>query len=235
MRSVEFEFAAPILIFFVIATIVVAIAIASFLAERKRQAALALAASGLGLSFRPERDYELAKQFQWLDALAQGSNRFASNVMSGSWQSHDALIFDYHYQITTHNGKTTQTSHHHLAVFALTLPQAFPEVRILPEDFGSKIAQALGWEDIDFESAEFSKKFVVRSPERKLAYDICNPRMMEFLLGHTDLRIEIEGPMLATWSAGRLRPEAIEYSLGRIASIRRLMPNYLFSERPHHA
>lgn len=229
------EFAAPLLIFLCFAAIIVAIAVTASVIERKRRAALAEFASRCGLSFRPERDYELAKRFQWLDALARGSNRYAYNIVSGTWKDHEVLLFDYHYQITTSNGKTTRTSHHHISVFTLTLPAAFPELRIVPENFGSKIAQAFGWEDIDFESAEFSRKFVVRSKDRKFAYDVCHPRMMEFLLEHPTLQVEIEGQIMATWSTGRLQPEAIGQCLDRSVALRKLMPDYLFSESGTHA
>ena len=39
-----------------------------------------------------------------------------------------------------------------------------------------------GYQDIKFESAEFSKTFCVRSPDKKFAYDVCNAKMMEYLL-----------------------------------------------------
>ncbi len=229
------EFAIPILIFLLVAAIIITIAVTASIMERKRKAALAEFASRWGLSFRPERDYELAKAFRWLDALARGSNRYAYHIMSGAWQNHEILLFDYHYQVTTSNGKTTRTSHYHMSVFALTLPVAFPELRIVPENLGSKIAQAFGWEDIDFESAEFSRKFVVRSKDRKFAYDVCHPRMMEFLLAHPNLQVEIEGQVLATWSAGRLQPEGIGQCLDRSVALRKLMPDYLFAESGTHA
>ncbi|HPA18054.1 MAG TPA: hypothetical protein PLU30_09920 [Verrucomicrobiae bacterium] len=229
------DFVVPILLFIVFAALVIGLGIYAHITERKRRDALAATASRLGLSFAPDRDYELAGRFQWIDALDHGSNRYAQNAVAGTWRNHQVLLFDYHYQVTTSNGKTTQTTHYHHPVFSLALPQPCPEVRIVPENLGSKIAQALGWEDIDFESAEFSRAFVVRSKDRKFAYDICHPRMMEFLLAHRDLQIEIEGDALATWSTGRLQPDAIEAGLDLIAAIRDLMPNYLFSETQNHA
>lgn len=231
--AVDFPF--PILIFFLFAGLVITLGVFSHVSELKRRDALASTAARLDFSFTPDRDHDLANQFRWLDALAKGSNRYAHNAMAGSWRGHPALLFDYHYQVTTSNGKTTSTTHYHLAVFTLTLPRTFPELRIVPEGFGSKIAQAFGWEDIDFESAEFSDAYIVRSKDRKFAYDVCHPRMMEFLLTHRDLHIEIEGSTLATWSSGRLQADAIEPALDRIASLRGLLPNYLLAETQIHA
>ncbi|MCX5637551.1 MAG: hypothetical protein NTX52_07645 [Planctomycetota bacterium] len=99
------------------------------------------------------------------------------------------------------------------------------------EGFFSKIAQALGYDDIDFESYEFSRKFCVRSPDKKFAYDVCNARMIEYLLSNTDLTIEIEGGALAVSFNSRLATEQIEPNLNRLITIRSLLPEYLFSRR----
>jgi hypothetical protein len=39
-----------------------------------------------------------------------------------------------------------------------------------------------GYGDIKFESAEFSKTFCLRTPDKKFAYDACNAKMIEYLL-----------------------------------------------------
>ena len=46
-------------------------------------------------------------------------------------------------------------------------------------------------DDIDFESAEFSTKFYVKNVDKKYAYDLIHPRMMEFLLRNPDLTADI--------------------------------------------
>ena len=80
----------------------------------------------------------------------------------------------------------------------------------------------------EFESAEFSKAFNVRSPDKKFAYDVCNARMIEYLLSNSDLTIEIEDDVLAISFDRRLAPENIESNLDRLMTLRSLMPDYLF-------
>ena len=53
-------------------------------------------------------------------------------------------------------------------------------------------AGAFGFDDIDFESAEFSKRFYVKSPDKRFAYDVVHPRMMEFLLDRKAPCVDIE-------------------------------------------
>ena len=141
------------------------------------------------------------------------------------------VVFDYHYETHTTDSKgNQQTQHHYFSFFILLLPINFPELKITREGLLSKIAQALGYEDIDFESAEFSRTFCVRSKDRKFAYDVCNAQMMEYLLANRDLSIEIEGPALALAFDARLSAAEIETDLNRLLEIRLRLPEYLFTK-----
>ncbi|MCI0747208.1 MAG: DUF3137 domain-containing protein [Verrucomicrobia subdivision 3 bacterium] len=219
-----------ILIFIFFIALVVAAGIAASIAAKKRREAFASLARRLGLSFSADHDREIARQYQFLDKLAQGSNRYAYNVVSGNFHGHSIAAFDYHFQTESRDSKgNRQTHHHHFSFFILHLERSFPELTIAREGFFSKIAQAFGYDDIDFESHEFSRRFCVRSKDKKFAYDVCNARMIEFLLANDDFSIEIEGPALAMAFSGCLKPEAIEGNLRRLMQLRSLMPDYLFA------
>ncbi len=217
----------PHLIFLVFIPIVIVAIVFGIISARKRREAMFALAMKLGLQFDQTKDRSLARRYKFLDKLRRGSHRYAYNVLSGNYQGHDILAFDYHYQ--TGSGKDTH--HHHFSFFILHLTAAFPELVIGPEGIFSKIAQAVGYDDIDFESHEFSKKFCVRSANKKFAYDVCNARMIEYLLSNRDFSIEIEGNVLAISFNRKLAPEAIEQNLNRLVTVRSLMPDYLFSGR----
>jgi len=213
----------------VVALIIVG-AILGYVAARKRREAMLAMAARLGLRFDPGKDRELARRYQFLDKLRAGENRYAFNILSGNYQSHDVMAFDYHYETHSTDSKGhRQTHHHYFSFFLLLMPIAFPELAIAREGFFSKVAQALGYDDIDFESHEFSRKFCVRSKDKKFAYDVCNARMIEYLLANDDLTIEIEGPAMGISFNSRLSPEKIESNLNRLVAVRALMPDYLFS------
>ena len=219
-----------ILIVVLIGIAVITAAILGHLAARRRIEALAALAARLGLGFSEERDHALAQRLSFLDKLDQGSNRYVHNRLGGTWQGHEVMAFDYHYETYSHSNKGGRRTHHHpLSVFTLVLPRSFPELLISPEGFFSKIAQAFGYDDIDLESAEFSGAFCVRSRDKKFAYDVCHPRMMEYLLAHRDLTIEFDGNVLALVFDSRLDVEQIEFRLRQLVEIRRLMPDYLFA------
>jgi hypothetical protein len=148
----------------------------------------------------------------------------------GNFRTYPIHAFDYHYETHSTDSKgNRQTHHHHFSCLILTLDKAFPELTIAAEGFFSKIAQSLGYDDIDFESHEFSRKFCVRSKDKKFAYDFCHARLMEYLLLNQDLAIELEGMALAIVFSGCLEPAQIEQNLERLVQLRLFMPKYLFS------
>lgn len=219
-----------ILIFVLVAALIIAAVIAGSVAARKRREAFAAIAARLGLRFDPDEDRVLPRQFPFLDRLQKGSARYAFNRLSGHYGGHEILVFDYHYETHSTDSKGhTQTHHHYFSFFMLFLPRTFPELTLVREGWGSKLAQAFGYDDIDFESAEFSRRFCVRSRDKRFAYDVCHPRMIEYLLANRDLSIEIEGNVLAIGFDTRLAPEAIEPNLERLRTLREHFPAYLFT------
>ncbi len=221
----------PLIIVGVIALIIVFAIFGHLAAKKRREAMMALAAK-LGLRFEPGKNRDLAHRYEFLNKLRAGSNRYAYNILSGTTQGHNVAIFDYHYETYSSDSKgRRQTHHHYFSCFILHMPASFPELVIAKEGILSKIAQAVGYADIDFESHEFSRRFCVRSPNKKFAYDVCHARMMEYLLANDDLTIEIEGDVLAITFGSRLSPERIEPNLNRLIALRSLIPEYLFSAR----
>lgn len=209
-----------------IATAVITALVVGHLIAQQRRNALAALAARLGLKFCPDKDSDLADTLSFLDRLDQGRSRYVYNRLSGDYQGHPVMAFDFHYK--TGSGKHTQ--HHHLSILTLKLSRSFPELIITPEGFFSKIAQSFGYDDIDFESAEFSRTFCVRSPDKKFAYDVCHTGMMEYLLARHDLAIEFEGNALALAFDRCLDVEEIEPRLRQLVEIRQLMPAYLFAK-----
>src|SRR5512135_3596552 len=133
-----------IFIFILFALLIIGAAIYSAIAARKRREALFGLATRLGLDFSPANNRELADRFGFLDKLAQGSNRYAFNVISGSYRQNQVLVFDYHYETYSTDSKgNRQTQHHYFSFFILLLPLNFPELKITREGLLSKIAQAL--------------------------------------------------------------------------------------------
>jgi len=188
-------------------------------------------ATRLGLRFNPAQNYVLADDYGFLHQLARGENRYAFNVLSGRYQQSEVLAFDYHYEIPakgTHN--ELSSTHCYLTTAMVLMPAYFPELRIVPEGLLSKIAETFRGEDIQFESAEFSRAFRVWSRDKRFAYDVCNPRVMDYLLENRDLNIQIQNCTLALVSDMPWSAKQVEFNLERLNEIRSRLPEYLFTK-----
>jgi hypothetical protein len=207
-------------------------AIYSSIQAQKRQEGLIELARRLNLSFDAGQHYSLPDAYSFLKELDKGDNRYATNILSGTYRQNQVVAFDYHYETQSTDGKGhTQTHDHWFSFLILTLPAVFPDLTIRREGFFTKIAEVFGYEAIKFESAEFSKTFCVRSPDKKFAYDVCNANMIEYLLANRDLSVEIENQVIALAFNTRISVEDIENDLQRLVEIRARLPEYLFASK----
>lgn len=216
-----------IILFLLVAAAIVAGIVWSVRQAKKRRAALVALAKSLGLRFEASNDATLDDQYHFLEKLGEGSNRYAFNRFSGVYRGHAVKAFDFHYETYSYSKKGVQTHHHYFSFFLLHVQDVFPELIITREHIFSKIGQFLGFDDIDFESAEFSSAFSVKSKDKKFAYDICHPRMMEYLLDNRDLSIEMEAHCVSLFFSRRLSVERIKPNLDRLIELRELIPEYL--------
>jgi len=220
-----------ILLFVLFVGVVVIAGIYAAIAAKKRREALSALAARLGLNFSAGDDRVFAQRFGFLNRLAQGENRYAYNILSGVYRQNEVLVFDYHYETHSTDSKgNRETHHHHFSFFIVLLPVSLPELTVAREGLLSKVAQAFGYDDIDFESHEFSRAFCVRSKDKRFAYDVCNAQMMEYLLANRDLSIEIENHALALAFDSCLSAAEIESNLARLQEIRLRLPDYLFTK-----
>jgi hypothetical protein len=220
----------PFFIFGLFLVLMIVVGVLGWLAEKRRREAFQALAQRLGLRYQ-KKDPSIAQRFEFLDKLRQGENRYAFNILDGQFEEQPVMVFDFHYETHSTDSKgRRQTHNHYFSFFILFEEKVFPELRIYPENILSKLGQMLGFDDIDFESAEFSRAFTVRSKDKKFAYDICHTRMMRYLLEHRDLSVEIEKQCVSMSFNSRLKPEQIEGRLRQLVEIRKLFPEYLYSE-----
>lgn len=194
--------------------------------EKKRREDLAALAEKLKLKFNPNNNFELAQKFSFLSWLRRGDVRYAYNVLHGNHLEYPVTIFDYHFSTT--GGKSGYD--YYWSAFAVEMKTNFPDMIISHESRESRLAEALGEAHIAFESADFSRAFRVRASDKKFAYDVCHPKMMEYLMANQDLTVEISRTGLALLFEDWLRPEKVEVNLSRLTEIRKLLPEYLFTK-----
>jgi hypothetical protein len=103
-----------------------------------------------------------------------------------------------------------------------------PDVLIRRENVLDKLAGAFGFDDIDFESAEFSRKFCVKSPDKRFAYDLISAQMMEFLLRGKPPTIDMErGRICIVDGTRRWKAEEFRGRLGWVREFMDLWPDHV--------
>lgn len=180
-------------LFLLLAVAAGALALLGWYMGEKRRKALRAWATAQGLSFNAEREVGYDVRYPQFGALGKGDNRYAYNVMRGLWKGRALQAFDYHYETHSTDSKGRRTTHHHhFSAILLDSEVPLKPLFIRPEGVLDKVTEFFGFDDIDFESAEFSRKFYVKASDKKWAYDVIHPRAMEFLLGAPAFTIQFE-------------------------------------------
>ena len=192
-------------------------------AERRR-AEYAGLADRLGLVHETTTVHRLATEFPEFAFLLSGGD---AQVIRGSRtdrEGHaiDVVAGEFHVPMSP-VGRSTSPGVP--AAFLVLGPRAgrLPSTFILAEAGSGPVARALASleetfrpRDIDFESAEFSARFHVQSVDRRFAYDLLDPAMIEhFLAEGSPPAIWIRGERVAIFQA---RPE-LEVTPATVASM----------------
>lgn len=192
--------------------------------EALRQAAFAALGAKYGLRHRTWLQFPMDQLFPAFDCFHQGHSRRANHLFDGRVRTTDGhevevLAGEWHFEETTRNGNRTDTTTYEFG-FVILGPQVgrLPGLRVRRENLLDRIAGAVGWDDIDFESVEFSKRFHVASVDKRFAYDLLDPRMIELFLvadAKSIPQVELAGEHLCVHHGvtGRLTPAGLDVLL----------------------
>ena len=228
-----------ILIIAVVALMVALGIYGSYAAEQRRKALVAWGQAH-GLMFNADKAYGLDDRYPDFDCLRSGSNRYAYNTLTGAYKNWSCRAFDYHYETRSTDSKgRQQTQHHHFSAAIIDSPVPLKPLFIRPEGLFDKVKEFFGMEDIDFESAEFSRKFYVKAPDRKWAYDVIHPRTMEFMLSMPMFTLRLAGSEAIVYRGTTFKPEEFSQAIEVLTGILERLPDYavkqLLAEAPHGA
>lgn len=204
---------------------------AGILSDRKRREALRGVALRLGLYFDPATDRGLHRFFHH-PLFKRGRSRQASNNLFGKMtiQGYPIEVRMCDYQYTTGSGKHKHTHRVSLACFRLPFIGT-PDLTIRKEGLGDKIAGGLGFDDIDFESEEFSREFWIKSGDKRFAYDVIHSGMMEFLMEGPTPTIEIvQDVCMIREGMGRWQPDTFEGAPGWFTEFLKRWPEHLVDQ-----
>lgn len=196
--------------FFVGVAAVIGIAVVSGVlahrAEKRRIAELEAWSAARGFDYDPQRRGAPNLPFELFD---RGHSRWSSHLVTGRLR--DALrglpdpgleLFHYHYAVTTGSGKDRRTRHYHQRCAVLDLGIDLGAIDIRPENLFDKFAAAVGFDDIDVEDPEFSKRFHVKARDRRDVYALLGSSMTDHLSTAAHA-LAIRGSLVLVSESGR--------------------------------
>jgi len=171
-------------------------------------------------------------QFPELSCLQQGDDRYGYEFLRGQWKNRPFEGFSYHYETSSTDSKgNRQTTNHHFSVAFLVSEVPLQPLFIRPEGIFDKVASFFGKEDINFESAEFSKKFYVKAENRKWAYDVIHTRVEEFLLNAPRFTIQLGGNRIFAYRDSIFAPADYDAAAETLAGLLDMLPEYVVQQQ----
>ena len=216
----------------IVILLIVGAAVFGIQQARKRREALAAWAEQQGLEFAADEIRGFDERYPSFDCLRTGSNCYAYNISRGLWYQRSVQAFDYHYETHSTDSKGHRTTHHHhfsAVIVANKVP--LKPLLIRPEGFFDRVKDLFGFEDINFESAEFSRKFYVAAPERKWAYDVLHQRALEFLLVSPVFSLMFDAHSVIAWRNTTFKPAEFTQSLTLVRGLLDQLPEYVVKEQ----
>jgi hypothetical protein len=206
--------------------IIIAIGAGLFIAwqnDRKRREALLLWASGRRWNFLPGKAGSMHHEFSGLKVFQKGHSRSAKNLIKGDHKGRPITLMDYRYVVG--HGKNRSTHNRGVAILHCDYPTV--PLFIRRENPLDRVGEFFGADDIDFESAEFSRKFYVKSSDRKWAFDIIHTRTMEYLLKAPSFTIEFGFGEIAVYRNGHCNTDQYEQAIALAWDMYNLVPDYV--------
>ncbi|HQY88399.1 MAG TPA: hypothetical protein PK402_07055 [Tepidisphaeraceae bacterium] len=199
----------------------------------KRRAAMLAFAQQFGLEFFPDRDSSIASRFCHFNAFDQGFNRYGYNTMRGHVEApngkFDLTAGDFHYEPESKDSKGNRQRQSHYFSYAIFQPPFVmrPKMTMRRETFVDRVGGAIGFDDIDFENDAFSRKFHIKSDDRKFCYDLLDPRMIEWIMSTEPPNLVIAGgQLLVTWK-GTWKVEEFSSNIEWLRQFVSKMPTHL--------
>ncbi len=192
--------------------------------QRSRETAMAALARSRGWSYS-EEDITAYYGFQG-PPFEQGRDIHATNVLRGERNGWKFTAFDYRF--TVHQGRSEVT--HVCSVMAVQTGAWLTRLWVTPETLGSMILDHITGHDIDTESEQFNQTFKVSCADRKLAIDVLNPRMMQYLLQLPQLGWSLQSGSLVIAAGGLHDGPQIDWFLTVAEQILSLVPDFVWAE-----
>lgn len=171
---------ATIAFFILMGALAAGVLYAGYFIRKKRTEQCALWAAELGLAFSPYDSTGIASlPFAF---FSQGRGSGVNNVATGSHQGMDVHVFDAWWWEYRGSGKSRRKVIHYYTAAICQLPMRGSHCVIGRENLMTRLAGAVGFDDIEMESEEFNRMFRISATDRRFSSYLIDARMMSWLM-----------------------------------------------------
>ena len=163
------------------------------LQAKKRTEAMRVLAESLEMKFEAKKCDPSKLGLDGIDLFEQGRSRKVLNLIKGTFEDTNALIFDYHY--VTGGGKNSAKYSQTVIAFKIRSKYGFklPQFTCKPERFYHRLADVFGFKDIDFEQYPvFSKAYRLNGDRRDSVRKIFNETVIRKLEAESKHRWNVD-------------------------------------------
>ena len=190
----------PILIFGFIILLTVALVLWARKKAKERREALQLAAQQMGWPFMPEAAMNAIPYLDRFQLFSRGHSKKILNMIYGQMNEARVSLFDYTYTIGY--GRNRQTYFQSVVYFE-SPRLSLPSFTLSPEGWFTKVATALGYQDIDFEHRPlFSKKYLLRGPDEQAIRQAFNDQILAYYEANQGLSTDGGGNQIFFYKHG---------------------------------
>lgn len=202
-------------------------AVLSWWLKQRRREEWSRVASGLG--FRYSHDDPFGLVGLPFPIFGKGDGRGVENVAWGEYEGNEVRTFEYwYYDESTDSKGNTSRDYSRFTCAVTTLPSSLPSASIAPESLWTRLADHVGFRDVEFESEEFNRAFQVKSPDRRFVTYLVDARMMGWLLAaRPGWTFEIAGPWLLAYG-DRMSPSRVPVLLAAVDGFRDHVPDVVW-------
>lgn len=198
--------------------------------RRRRQKAIAVLVAARGFTYVKE-DPTRVDAFRGFPFGAGGARR-AYDVVRGTHagQVFEAFAYSYVTEFTDSEGHTHRRTHH-FQVTWIPLGAPFPEVRLVPHSMVERSLFGVG-QDVNTESAEFNKRWLVKAVDERIAHAILSGLMIERLLRDdvAQMILVFDGAGLMTFTSGESDLDTLASVVEALRDVAAEVPRFLIDE-----
>ncbi|TET39300.1 MAG: hypothetical protein E3J72_00710 [Planctomycetota bacterium] len=179
------------------------------------------------LSFAERIDDSALERYAGFTRLSEGHSKTVTNLIYGSWNRIDLVVFDYDYA----KGEANYATWHCISAVVVDAKVALHPVVIQPSGLWDGWAVDYGFVGVDFpDDKEFVESFWVSSPEIEWAHEIVTPGMRDYLNRNPNFILEFSGNWIMAYRKERFSIEDLDTALKFLEGILDLLPNSLWEK-----